>query len=97
LLNVRSDSVLIAKAESTSIVSCDRAGKVCRYVGWAHHSMTVSCLTSSIGSGLGGADIKALKLSSVPHCLQQRLTVVAVCQRLTAPRKCLDPPGYWQI
>jgi hypothetical protein len=65
LLNVRSDSALIAKAESTSMASCDRAGKVYRFVGCAHHWTTLICLPSSISSRLGGAKIKALKLSSL--------------------------------
>ena len=65
LLNVRSDSALIAKADSTSTASCDRAGNVCRCVGWDHHLTALMCLPSSIGSRLGGAKIKALKLSSL--------------------------------
>jgi hypothetical protein len=65
LLNVRSDSALIAKAESTLMASCDRAGKVCHYVGCTYYWITLICLPSSISSRLGGAKIKALKLSSL--------------------------------
>jgi hypothetical protein len=65
LLNVRSDSALIAKAESTLIARCDRAGKVCRCIGCTYHWTTLICLPPSIGSRLGGAKIKALKVSSL--------------------------------
>jgi hypothetical protein len=86
LLNVRSDSALIAKAESTSIASYDRAEKVCRCVGWAHHSMTVDRLPSSVGSQLGGADIKALKLSveNMERCLEDliiRMIYLMTCRK----------------
>jgi hypothetical protein len=52
-------------AESTSIASCDRAGNVCRCVGCDHHLTALICLPSSISSRLGGAKIKASKLSSL--------------------------------
>jgi hypothetical protein len=65
LLNVRSDSALITKAESTSIASCDCARKRSRCVGCAHHWITLICSPSSIGSRLGRAKMKALKLSSL--------------------------------
>jgi hypothetical protein len=65
LLNVRSDLALITKAESTSIASCDSARKLSRYVGYAYYWITLIYLPSSIGSRLGGAKMKALKLSSL--------------------------------
>ena len=85
LLNVRSDLALIAKAESTLMASCDRAGKIRRYVGWAHHLITVVCLPSRVSSRLGRAEIKALKLYSL-----SATTADCCCYRLKADNSAAE-------